>query len=166
MKACAETKLSRPHSARRSWYISAAVCVCTLAAQPLMATGAAAYWGGLGAGAAAASTSTGSPRLSVSALVDSSLSPGAGVPVEITVVNGDDRPFRLESIRSAATQVSAGQAGCDFESVRVVVTGRPVEISPAGRITIVAELRMDADADPACQGRTFTVPLTAVGTSA
>jgi hypothetical protein len=130
----------------------------------MSATPAAAYWDGSGTGDASAQTSRDPLRLSEAPLVSSMLYPGAIVRVELSVVNDEDRAFLVRSIESSAAQVSAGPAGCEPTAVALVASPQSVAVAANGQAVISAELRMNVDADPACQGRTFTVPITVVGT--
>jgi hypothetical protein len=150
---------------RRTRLILASVA----AAAAVMSGGVAwAYWSSDGAGSASASTATMQP-LSVSALAGgdrptSSLLPGGTAEVVLRVTNPNAFTVRLYAISAAGTiTVDSGHSGCTGSPVAFTPPTSP-DIPVAGNGTMLVRLAdaasMALSAPSACQGATFTVPVT------
>ncbi|GAA1588820.1 hypothetical protein [Actinoplanes couchii] len=101
------------------------------------------------------------------------LYPGAGLDLLVMVRNDNTFPVRVDRIRPGSATATADdkhrKAGCLRTGVSL---SRPVysvalDIAPdsSANVLLPAAVRMTDDSDSACQGATFTLPLTLTGRS-
>ncbi|MBW6433249.1 hypothetical protein KZ829_05760 [Actinoplanes hulinensis] len=157
----------------RGWGLRTRSVLAVVATTALVAAGGAAWaWslGGSGTGSASAATVV---ELKLSARPDpkAPLRPGVVTDLSVTVRNDNLFPIRVTAIRpgSGPTQVDQAHrdAGCLRSGVSLTRQGFGVSWRvPAGasRGFVISEaIQMTNDSDNACQGATFTVPLSAGG---
>jgi hypothetical protein len=102
------------------------------------------------------------------------LSRGGVGNLTVTVTNDNTFPIRISSVAPGATNIVADDehrdGGC-LDATGVTMTRAAFAVSwevarnTVGAFTIPAGLRMAKDANPACEGATFTVPIQVSGVS-
>jgi hypothetical protein len=103
--------------------------------------------------------------------VNQPLRPKATGNITVTVTNDYDHPIRITSVTAGIGRIVADPdhraAGCDGVPVSITRPRFPVawevQRNTIGAFIVANALTMRADADPACRGATFTVPLRAFG---
>jgi len=142
----------------------AVVTAAGLSAVALCAT-AFGFWLGTGHGAGAAGTSALSVNLVALAGGDTpatALLPGSSAEVIVKVNNPTSLPLTLTSV-TANGSVTTGQAGCSASVVTFTnQTGlsTPLAAHSATLVHLPGAATMSTAAASACQGATFTVPVT------
>jgi hypothetical protein len=104
---------------------------------------------------------------------DRPLYPGAKVDLVVTVHNDNSFPVLVNVLRMGTAPVTADQAhrnaGCITTGVALVASPMTVtwRVNPNARkdFILTEGLTMSNDSDSACQGATFSVPLTVSGRS-
>ncbi|GGQ40463.1 hypothetical protein [Couchioplanes azureus] len=152
-----------------------AILSAAAAAAVIVNAGAAwAYWrlGGAGTGVAVAGSAV---ELELQGRSDGSepLYPGGSAGLTVTVTNRNDFPVRITSISPGRGRVTADpahrDAGCletgVLVSADVLTVSWEVPKNTIGVFTVPGGLRMTNSSDTACQGATFTIPVTAKGLS-
>ncbi|MEV4636403.1 hypothetical protein AB0J80_03530 [Actinoplanes sp. NPDC049548] len=145
------------------------------AAAVIVNAGAAwAYWklGGAGTGVAVAGSAV---ELKLQGRSDEAtpLYPGGKAALTVTVTNQNDFPVKITSISPGGGKVTADSAHRDAGCLEtgVVVSRDVLDVSwevpknTIGVFTVPGGLRMTNSSDTACQGATFTIPVTAKGLS-
>lgn len=90
----------------------------------------------------------------------SGLYPGATTTAAVTVNNPNDYPVKVASISAGSSSATTGS--CPAGSVTTdALTNPQGTIAPGGTATYTLTAKMIANPDNACQGQTFTIPLTA-----
>ncbi|MEV8508763.1 hypothetical protein AB0368_28585 [Actinoplanes sp. NPDC051475] len=152
-----------------------AILSVAAAAAVIVNAGAAwAYWklGGAGTGVAVAGSAV---ELKLQGRSDDGepLYPGGTAGLTVTVTNQNAFPVKITSISPGSGRVTADSehrdAGC--LDTGVIVSGDVLSVSwevpknTIGVFTVPHGLRMTNSSDSACQGATFTIPVTAKGLS-
>ncbi|MEV6597213.1 hypothetical protein AB0M36_10165 [Actinoplanes sp. NPDC051346] len=152
----------------------AILSVAAVAAVIVNAGAAWAYWrlGGAGTGVAVAGSAV---ELELHGRSDESepLYPGSSAGLTVTVTNRNGFPVRITSISAGDGRVTADpahrEAGCletgVVVSADVLAVSWEVPKNTIGVFTVPGGLRMTNSSDSACQGATFTIPVTAKGLS-
>jgi hypothetical protein len=151
----------------------AAVAVSTIA---LLGAGgvAVAAWQSTGSGSAAVQAATAHPS-TITAVSAVALYPGASKTALVSVNNPNPYPVVVTSLSAGTSAVQVGPLGsCSADSVTsdalapatgtagvLQSDGTTMTIAPSVAGTFQLTTHMVANADNACQGQTFTLPLTA-----
>jgi hypothetical protein len=137
-------------------------------ATALAGTAAWAYWSATGAGAGSAGSGTIQP-VTVTALVagdqpSSALLPGGTAGVLLRLHNPNAYPVLVGGIAAAgAVTADAGHPGCTATGVTFTPPANPQVSLAAGSTRLVelaAAASMAASSPSACQGATFSIPVT------
>lgn len=133
-----------------------------------------AHWGLNGQGSASVASGT-VVQLQVSGVPqpDSPLYPGVSADLELTITNPNSFDVRIIQIKPGpgATVVDAAHAaaGCQQSGLSMANPTYSVSLrvprNSTRKIAVPNGLKMTNASDSACQGATFTVPVTAVGKS-
>jgi hypothetical protein len=129
------------------------------------------YWRITGSETAQTSTDSVSMALRARSDLDKPLRPGQTSNIAVTVTNDYDFPIRITSLTPGTGNIVADDehrdAGCKAAAVSI---SRPrfevsweVQRNTIGAFTVTDGLIMRTDADPACAGAIFTVPVQVVG---
>lgn len=163
--------MTKPRLDRRGRVI---LSVAAAAAVLVNAVAAWAYWmlDGEGTGVAVAGTAV---ELTLTGRSDDSkpLYPGGTTNLTVTVTNQNDFPIKITTVAPGAKAVSADsahrEAGCRTTGVvvaqKVIPVSWEVPKNTIGVFTVPDGVRMTNSSDSACQGATFTIPVTANGVS-
>jgi hypothetical protein len=166
-----DAHMTKPRLDRRGKVI---LSVAAAAAVLVNAGAAWAYWmvNGEGTGVAVAGTAV---ELTLTGKSDDSkpLYPGGTTNLTVTVTNQNDFPIKITSVAPGGKAVTADaahrEAGCRTTGVVVAQDVIPVswEVpkNTIGVFTVPDGVRMTNSSDSACQGATFTIPVTANGVS-
>ncbi len=154
----------RPMTSRRSRFLGrAAVLALAGGTTAVAGTGVGyAYWTSTGHGTGSATTGT------ISLTADdanvSGLYPDGSVPVSFTVTNTSDSGS-LDITAVTAGTVTTPAGGCTASTVSFAPDAPlPTDIAASGGTAIVSgTASMTTAAENACQGATFTIPLTVTG---
>jgi hypothetical protein len=157
-------------SSRRRSFVAAAV------AGTLIAAGGAAWamWRLSGAGSSSTTASTAlNLRLTAVPRPDAPLYPGARTDLAVTVENPNPFPITLTTVHAGSGPVTVDAAhfaaGCVTTGVSPTrgVSAVSLSVGPRSSASFLLPdaIQMTNDSDSACQGATFTVPLTASGRS-
>ncbi|MEU4618914.1 hypothetical protein AB0G04_02885 [Actinoplanes sp. NPDC023801] len=150
--------------------------VATAVAGALVATGGAAWavWR-LGGGGSSATTASRALDLRLTAIPrpDAPLYPGARTDLAVTVENPNPFPVTLTTVHAGSEPITVDAAhraaGCITTGVSPTRGLSAVSLSVGPRSSasflLLDAIQMTNDSDSACQGATFTVPLTASGRS-
>lgn len=134
----------------------------------LLATGVAfAAWTAGGAGSGYAKAGTAVALGTVSAVPVDNLYPGGSADVEITIDNPNPYPVRVTSIAGAGA-ITSGITACDGATGVTFAdqTGTwDVPANASAPFTLTDAASMSNVSDNACQGATFTIPVTLAGAS-
>jgi hypothetical protein len=150
--------------------------VATAVAATLVATGGAAWAAWRLSGAGTASTTASSAldlRLTARPRPDKPLFPGARTDLTVTVENPNPFPVVVTAVHAGSGPVTVDAAhrtaGCITTGVSptrgLSATSLPVGARSSASFLLLDAIQMTNDSDSACQGATFTVPLTASGRS-
>jgi hypothetical protein len=163
--------MSKPRLDRRGKVI---LSVAAAAAVLVNAGAAWAYWmlDGEGTGVAVAGSVV---ELTLTGRSDDSrpLYPGGTTNLTVTVTNQNDFPIKITSVAPGDKAVTADsahrEAGCRTTGVvvaqKVIPVSWEVPKNTIGVFTVPDGVRMTNSSDSACQGATFTIPVTANGVS-
>lgn len=163
--------MSKPRLDRRGKVI---LSVAAAAAVLVNAGAAWAYWmlDGEGTGVAVAGSVV---ELTLTGRSDDSrpLYPGGTTNLTVTVTNQNDFPVKITSVAPGDKAVTADsahrEAGCRTTGVvvaqKVIPVSWEVPKNTIGVFTVPDGVRMTNSSDSACQGATFTIPVTANGVS-
>jgi hypothetical protein len=148
--------------------------IIVIAASAVAVAIAAWTTGGSGSGQAQAGSAA---SMTISAGTPaSSLYPNASADVAATISNPNPYKVHVSSISLGALTLDAGHSGCNTTSVSVTspqtngTTGWDVPAKSGGvngslNVDLANAIAMDNTANDSCQGATFTVALSATGTS-
>jgi len=135
---------------------------------------ALAAWVATGTGSGAAKAITATDLVVVNGTAVADLYPGfANGDLELTVTN--DNPYAVEvtSVQRTGSSITSDNATCDTNGSGVTMDAGsiavgPVSIAAGATVNIAVDdvMNMATTSDNACQGATFTVPVTVAGTSA
>lgn len=138
----------------------------------------AAVGGGI-AFAAWTSAGNGNGTASASSAVDVTISAGTPstalypnvAPVNVLVNVGNTNPYAVDLTGLALSgpiTVDAGHSACNVSSLHFLASGATIHVLGAGTATdqVAGTITMDNSATNACQGASFSVPLTGTATSA
>ncbi|MFD8493960.1 LEA type 2 family protein [Amycolatopsis sp. NPDC059657] len=129
-----------------------------------MAGVAYAAWSSSGAGSGSVTSTTALNSTISPTGTSDALYPGAAKTFTITVNNPNSYPVKVTSI---STGSSAADGGCGAGSVTSDAVSNPSgTIGANGSATYTLTAHMTTDADDACQGKTFSLNLTATLASA
>jgi hypothetical protein len=124
---------------------------------------ASAYWRTTGSGSGSAQASAAltftAPPVTVAGLY-----PGGSQSVSFTVTASGGtagQPVTVTGVTPGTVAVS-GAADCPVSDVTLTVNS-PLPAANTGPVVLDATVSMATGADNACQGRTFTIPLTVIG---
>ena len=162
MKASRRGRLSRGGTA-------VAVLVGTL----FVAGIAFAAWTATGTGSGYAKATSAQPltTVDVSATTTATLYPGADGDVQLEIDNPNDYPVRVTDVALDTTgsiAVDGGYAGCNVASLTFTdQSGLTLDIGAgtSAPFTLAGAVHMDGTANDACQGATFTIPVSLTGAS-
>ena len=124
---------------------------------------------GTGSGYAKAESAQDLTTVDVSATTDATLYPGATGDVEIEIANPNSYPVQVTDITgNGAITPDGAHAGCTPTGVTYTdQTGLTVDVPANGSTatTLNGAVQMSNAAANACQGATFTIPVTLTGAS-
>jgi hypothetical protein len=150
------------------------LAVCAVAAVAVNAGAAWAYWRLTGSGTGVAQAGT-VIELTLKGRSDDRkpLYPGGTSNLTVTVTNDNNFPIEVTTVSAGSGKVTADEqhraAGC--RTTGVVVSKDVQEVSwvvqrnTIGVFTLADGISMDNNSDSACQGATFTIPVTATAVS-
>ena len=118
--------------------------------------------------AAWTSTGAGSGSVTATTAVNSVIQPGTGTGLypggstsfTVTIDNPNDYPVKVDSI-STGTSDAVPNSTCAANTVTSDASPNAGTIAARGSATFTLQAHMIANPDNACQGKTFTLPLTA-----
>jgi hypothetical protein len=149
---------------RRIGLLVGAVAALTLG---LAGGSAYAYFASSGSGSGVANTGTAQSVTVVAASgsVTNKLYPGASGDLLVRITNPNSYPVTIVSLApgSGSTTADAGHSGCTTTGVSAATMSGlniPVASGTNVQVTIPNGATMDATSQPACQGATFSVPIT------
>ncbi|MGW3958891.1 NDR1/HIN1-like protein [Amycolatopsis sp. NPDC005003] len=118
-----------------------------------------AAWTSTGAGTGSVSSTT-----SVNSVIQpgtgGGLYPGGSTTFTVTIDNPNDYPVKVDSI-SAGKSNAIAETACAAETVTSDASPNAGTIAAHGSTTFTLQAHMIANPDNSCQGKTFTLPLTA-----
>ena len=124
-----------------------------------------AYWSSQGSGTGTATTGTATISLPTTPATVSGLYPGASITnVQVTLTNTSPAAsVLLKTLNAGTTTVDSGHSGCTNAGVSFSANSIPTTVISAngGTITVTGTVAMSTTAPNACQGATFTIPITA-----
>jgi hypothetical protein len=150
--------------------------VATAVAGALVVTGGAAWaaWWLSGGGSSSTTASKALDlRLTAVPRPDAPLYPGARTDLAVTVENPNPFPVTLTRVHAGSGPVTVDAAhraaGCINTGVSptrgLSAVSLPIGPRSSASFLLPDAIQMTNDSDSACQGATFTVPLTAIGRS-
>ena len=154
--------------------LSRKMAVVSTATGVLMAAGiAVAAWTATGTGSGYAKATSAQPltTVDVSATTTATLYPGADGDVQLEIDNPNDYPVRVTDVALDTTgsiAVDGGHAGCNVASVTFTdQSGLTLDVGAgtSAPFTLAGAVHMDGTANDACQGATFTIPVSLTGAS-
>ena len=142
------------------WTQRLTAAVAGAAALTMTSAMAYAVWSATGAGSTTATVGT-TAALTASADVPASLYPGSSSTINVKVNNPNGFGVDVTSISLGAVTAANG---CSTAAITTTApTGLPRTIPAGGSLTLTASISMSTAASNACQGTTFTLPVTATG---
>jgi hypothetical protein len=138
----------------------------------IMAAGIAfAAWTATGTGSGYAKATTAQPltTVDVSASTAATLYPGATGDVQLEISNPNPYIVRVTDVTGNGA-ITASAGGCNATSVTFtdqtgMSPGLQVAAGGSATFTLTGAVQMDGTANDACQGATFTIPVSLSGTS-
>jgi hypothetical protein len=129
------------------------------------------YWRITGSETAQAGAGSVSMALRARSDLDKPLRPGQTSNIAVTVTNDSDFPIRITSLTPGTGKIIADDehrdAGCKVPAVSITLprfdVSWDVQRNTIGAFTVPDGLVMRPDADPACAGAIFTVPVQVFG---
>ena len=156
--------------------VKRAVVIGTALAVTSGAGAAYATWLANGSGAGTAKAVTAQTLGTGSADLTSTLYPGATSSLKVLIKNPNAYPVQIDEIVVATTGITSDTTDCTSASIEIpnAVSGvRKFAVSQLvaanngeATVTLSGAIRMVGNAENACQGATFTVPVTFTGASA
>jgi len=128
-----------------------------------------AAWNSTGSGSGSAQATTAKALTTTAASTSAQLFPGAIGDLKITIKNDNGYPVRVTDVTGSGTITSDKGSACDA-STGVTFTDQHIQTldvpaSSSATFTLANAVGMSNASDNACQGATFTVPVSLVGAS-
>lgn len=135
---------------------------------------ALAAWVATGTGSGAAKAITATDLVVVNGTAVADLYPGfSNGDLELTVTNNNPYAVSVTSVQRTGAAITSDNATCDANGSGVTMDAGAIAVGPVAigagatvNIPVDDVMNMATTSDNACQGATFTVPVTVSGTSA